>query len=120
MVDIEKLREVLTFLSAVMPLSAKDGPDYAEIIGADGSKIALTMRPELFAAVNELPALLDELERKTKALEEFCQSAECAAGCDEGCSEDDAYSEILSFAGSALAVSYAAARAALKGTPNDH
>jgi tetratricopeptide (TPR) repeat protein len=48
-----------------------------------------------------------------EALEDFCKSAECAAGCSEGVSQDDAYSEILSFAGSALAASYARARAAL-------
>jgi len=47
------------------------------------------------------------------ALKDFCKSAECAAGCDESVSQDEAYSQILSFAGSALAVSYARARAAL-------
>ena len=48
-----------------------------------------------------------------EALRDFCISAECAAGCVEDVTEDDAYSEILSFAGSALGVSYLNARKAL-------
>lgn len=48
-----------------------------------------------------------------EALQDFCLSAECAAGCDEGVDPDTAYSEILSFAGSALASSYDKARAAI-------
>lgn len=47
------------------------------------------------------------------ALEDFCMSAECAAGCDEGVSEDVAYSEVLSFGGSALASSYMKAQHAI-------
>lgn len=58
-----------------------------------------------------------KLRARVAALEEglrdFCLSAECAAGVDEGASEDVAESEIMSFAGSALAVSYSKARALL-------
>lgn len=58
---------------------------------------------------HRLTALADA-ERK---LEDMCASLECAAGCDEGVAEDQAYSEILSWGGSAVASSYASARAFL-------
>ncbi len=57
-------------------------------------------------AAHRLTALADA-ERK---LEDMCASLECAAGCDEGVTKDQAYSEILSWGGSAVASSYASAR----------
>lgn len=57
-------------------------------------------------ARHRLTALADA-ERK---LEDMCASLECAAGCDEGVTKDQAYSEILSWGGSAVASSYASAR----------
>lgn len=48
-----------------------------------------------------------------EALEGFCNSSECAAGCDEGANEDTAFSEILSSMGSAMGLAYINARAAL-------
>lgn len=65
---------------------------------------------EAFSAIDQLRARVAALE---EGLRDFCLSAECAAGVDEGASEDVAESEIMSFAGSALAVSYSKARALL-------
>jgi hypothetical protein len=48
-----------------------------------------------------------------EALEEFCLSAECAAGVDEGADQDTASSYIMSAMGSAMAVAYDRARNAL-------
>ena len=65
---------------------------------------------EAFSAIDQLRARVAALE---EGLRDFCLSAECAAGVDEGASEDVEESEIMSFAGSALAVSYSKARALL-------
>lgn len=53
------------------------------------------------------PAPNDDLR---VALKEFCTAAECAAGCNEGGSEDEATSEIMSAMGSAMTVAYNRAR----------
>lgn len=48
-------------------------------------------------------------------VEEFCLAMEYAAGCDEGVDEDTAASEIMSWAGSPMAVVYTKARAVHQG-----
>lgn len=48
-----------------------------------------------------------------EALDDLCRSVEYSAGCDEGVDPDTAYSEIMSFAGVSLAVSYSNGRTAL-------
>lgn len=69
-------------------------------------------------AVNALPSLIASLKAAREALEDFCLSAECAAGCDEGVSPDTASSEIMSAMGSAMSVSYDRARQSLEGNPH--
>jgi hypothetical protein len=74
------------------------------------------------ADVNALTAALTNAQPiragVREALGDFCLSAECAAGVNEGATEDEAASEIMSSMGSAMAVSYTNARAAL-ATPDD-
>lgn len=56
----------------------------------------------------------------TALLEEIRIAIESAAGCDEGVAPDIAYSEILSFGGSALAVTYDKIIEALKPRTLSH
>jgi hypothetical protein len=53
--------------------------------------------------------------RLREALEEMCAAAEYWAGCDEGCSPDEASSEIMSSGGAMPSLAYDRARAALQG-----
>ena len=57
-------------------------------------------------AIAEVPAMV-------QGYRDLVLSLECAAGCDEGVSEDVAATEILSAMGSAVAVAYCNARAIL-------
>lgn len=58
-------------------------------------------------------ALCERVRALEEGLGEFCLAAECAAGCDEGVTEDDATSEIMSAMGSPMTVAYTRARASL-------
>lgn len=53
--------------------------------------------------------------RLREALEEMCAAAEYWAGCDEGCSPDEASSEIMSSGGAMPSLAYDKAHAALQG-----
>ncbi len=65
MTDTQALIERLEALGrAELPLRAVDGPDYAEIIGASGEKMALTTSPELVLALNALPEIIAALRER--------------------------------------------------------
>lgn len=77
---------------------------------------AWAITPETYddhAEFDEKLGLVDAAPELLDALADFCLSAESAAGCIDGASHDENYSEILSFAGSALASSYDKARGIL-------
>jgi hypothetical protein len=57
------------------------------------------------------------VEEMREALDNFCRAAEYWAGCDEDCSADEAFSEILGSGGAWPAEAYARARGALEGSP---
>lgn len=78
------------------------GEDFVcEINGVDAAAMADTAY--IVRACNSYPSLLE-------ALEDMCAAAEYWAGCDEGCTPDDAESEILGAGGAWPSLSYRKAR----------
>lgn len=79
---------------------------------SDGDRISANQWRDIMLVVADAEAYrkMRAAHDLLEALEDFCLSAECAAGCDESASDDEMYSEILSFGGSTLASSYSTAR----------
>lgn len=65
---VERLRSSLDDIR--FPLTLVETEDYAEVTDEDGVKVALTVKPDLFAAVNALPGLLDQIEALVKERDE--------------------------------------------------
>lgn len=55
----------------------------------------------------------DTITAMRSLIADLCEAMEYAAGCDEGVDQDTAASDVMSWAGSPMAVAYTNARAAL-------
>lgn len=64
----EAVAKALTALNRVLPVSVTETPDYAELSFGESKTQAMTLEPETWLALNELPAILAALQEGSGAL----------------------------------------------------